>query len=457
MSLKSSNYNILLEGSEFSLLWNTISNKMIKLDNKDSAINYYNLKDDKKYLNKSNYINHYLQGFIVKDESNMRSKIKSSLLELKNDNTFALTITVTLGCNFGCNYCCQGTEKDFSSIDENSINRIIELYQYSKADDFDLTWYGGEPLLNFNKIYKATKKIKKRVKGNFSGSLLTNGFLLNKKTAKKLEEVNINYIQISIDGSKKNHNLTRELKNGSPTYDAITKNIDEINNDKSLNLEISIRINIFTSNCNIKEIIRDFVKAGASSWKNTVFYLSPIIEKVGNDDFRIEQYDRSKFAEIYREFLYLSDTFNLNAKLPGFSGGVCSATMKLGATISPTGEIYKCWDTITTKTEKVSDLKDDNEIILSSMSKNKWIDFDHTNNPKCAVCKLSPLCGGSCAINHSNSYEEHELFHTGCPSIKFLMKEYFIKNALNKGVLNEKEKIHFEDSKISLDQLRIYN
>ncbi len=451
----------MLEGNGKTIVWNTLSDRFLQLQNSSQLAKFY--KNSLNNLNKQSFnfqdkykIRHLLQGFLVKKKEIKKNTIQEKLLKNKDDkNTFFLTITVTLGCNFGCNYCCQGSEKDFSSIDENLINKIIELYQFSNARDFDLVWYGGEPLLNVNKIIKANEKIKKIVKGKLSSSLLTNGFLLSKNIAKKLHSTNINEIQISIDGSKNEHDMSRYLKNKMPTYEKVTSNINEINNDNQIDLKILIRINIFTSKSDIKQIVHDLVATGASSWGKTSFYLAPITEKVGNDNFVISSYDRFKFAEIYREFIFLSKKHNLDYVLPSFSGGVCTATKKLGATITPGGEIHKCWDTITSKNEQISDLNENKEKIYSEIIDNKWTNFKHTDNTKCLNCKLSPVCGGDCTINHFESDIDNEFFHSGCPPTKFLLKEYLIERAFNHGIISNEDKINFKNSKVDVKDLKI--
>ena len=249
--------------------------------------------------------------------------------------------------------------------------------------------------------------------------------------------------------------MSRYLKNKIPTYEKITSNINEINNDMNINLNIIIRINIFTNKCNMKQIVNDLIASGASSWGKTSFYLAPITEKIGNDNFKPPSYDRFKFAEIYREFIALSKENNLNVVLPIFSGGLCTATKKLGATISPEGKIHKCWDTITSKNEQISDLNDSKEKIYNELIDNKWTNFEHTENPKCLNCKLSPVCGGDCTINHFESKEENEFFHSGCPPTKFLLKEYLIERAYNFGIISCDDKKKFDNSDIELKDLRI--
>jgi len=452
----------LLEGHDKTLIWNTLSDRFLKLENSSKLTKFYrnsiDISDNQSFNFQDKYkIRHFLKGFLVKKNGIQKKNIiREKLSKYKDDkNTFFLTITITLGCNFGCDYCCQGTEKDFSSIDENLINKIIELYQFSNAKDFQLVWYGGEPLLNVNKIIKANEKIKKIVKGKLSSALLTNGFLLKKNIVKKLISTNINEIQISIDGSKNDHDMSRYLKNKMPTYEIVTSNINEINNSINNDLKILIRINIFTSKSDIKQIVHDLVASGASSWVKTSFYLAPITEKVGNENYKLSGYDRFKFAEIYREFIFLSKKHNLNYVLPVFTGGICTATKKLGATITPSGEVHKCWDTITSKNEQISDLNKSIEKIYSEIIDNKWTNFEHTDNPKCLKCKLSPVCGGDCTIKHFESDEDNEFFHSGCPPTKFLLKEYLIERAFKHGIISQEDRMNFENSKVDLKDLRI--
>ena len=96
-----------------------------------------------------------------------------------------LILGVTSACNFNCRYCHQATGKLLSKksiMDKETAYRSVDfLYTHSKdAFDITITFYGGEPLLNFDLIkatvhYASNKFYTKSVSYNIT----TNASLMN--------------------------------------------------------------------------------------------------------------------------------------------------------------------------------------------------------------------------------------------------------------------------------------
>jgi uncharacterized protein len=134
-----------------------------------------------------------------------------------------------------------------------------------------------------------------------------------------------------------------------------------------------------------------------------------------------------KFASVYTEFLELADINGLNGIMPYFNQGLCTATRKKSMIVTPSGEIHKCWDTVTTSAESVADIAQISGALIRKISDNKWTNFDASLNNNCRNCRLLPVCGGNCAIKHYEHYGESEGFHSACPPLKFLLGEYLIR------------------------------
>jgi uncharacterized protein len=109
------------------------------------------------------------------------AKKKEEKMEISN-----LTFIVTDDCNFNCSYCFQKKEK--KTINNATIKTAVDFfYPFLKGNDhIYIGFYGGEPLLAYEKIKYATillleknkagnKKIKFSVTTN--GSLLTDEIL----------------------------------------------------------------------------------------------------------------------------------------------------------------------------------------------------------------------------------------------------------------------------------------
>jgi sulfatase maturation enzyme AslB (radical SAM superfamily) len=92
-----------------------------------------------------------------------------------------LTFIVTDDCNFNCAYCFQKKEK--KTMDNTTIKTAVDFfYPFLKSDDkIYISFYGGEPLLAYDKIKYAVMLVQEKNKtGNkkFEFSLTTNGSLI---------------------------------------------------------------------------------------------------------------------------------------------------------------------------------------------------------------------------------------------------------------------------------------
>jgi uncharacterized protein len=89
------------------------------------------------------------------------------------------TITVLLGdeCNFNCKYCVQKeSRKKLPSKINPEIYNFIKKVSYSQKEPLLISFYGGEPLLYFDKIEEIVSKTRNM---NVRYSVTTNGSLLD--------------------------------------------------------------------------------------------------------------------------------------------------------------------------------------------------------------------------------------------------------------------------------------
>jgi len=96
-------------------------------------------------------------------------------MELSN-----LTFIVTDDCNFNCSYCMQKKEK--KTMDNTIIETAVDFfYPFLKGDKIYISFYGGEPLLAYDKIKYAVLLLQEKNKTgnkNIEFSLTTNGSLI---------------------------------------------------------------------------------------------------------------------------------------------------------------------------------------------------------------------------------------------------------------------------------------
>ena len=257
---KFSKYNHLIELDENIYGYNAYSGGFCKFnDNIKAIIKNINFKDNED-INKLNtlpesIINELKKGrFIIDENIDEFSAIKTKhfLTRFSDTNSLGLTLIPTLACNFRCTYCFEA-DKGYENIKMNDdvINQVLTLIEnrLKENGNLNIVWFGGEPLLAFDIIEKMQIRILEiveRKKLNLNTAIITNGYLLTEEISNSLNKLKINFVQITLDGSKEVHNKKRFLVNREGTFDKIILNI--LNSNK--NLKINIRVNIEKDNIN---------------------------------------------------------------------------------------------------------------------------------------------------------------------------------------------------------------
>ena len=175
-------------------------NQFVKqVENAENIIlyNFYNGKSIK--YSKVNFPT--TESFIANDDIYELLKSEEFLLEnfnFKNpyqelERTLQLILLVHEDCNFRCTYCYEKFEKRAMSLE--TANDIIKYINNeiknnrSKYDKIQLSWFGGEPLLNLKiieYISSSVIEIARKNKIEYSADMTTNGYLLNPRVFQKL-------------------------------------------------------------------------------------------------------------------------------------------------------------------------------------------------------------------------------------------------------------------------------
>ncbi len=161
-----------------------------------------------------------------------------------------LVIAPTTGCNFACPYCFEGEKKTKVITDEVIDSLICFINGYTSVKKLDLTWYGGEPLMAFNKIKQIIHKINDECNVEISSqSIITNAYLLSDYIIRDMMNLGFTQVQISFDGDEENHDKTRFLKgNKGKTFAKIIGNLDNLVSQTPDDFKIDLRINVNKTN-----------------------------------------------------------------------------------------------------------------------------------------------------------------------------------------------------------------
>ena len=127
--------------------------------------------------------------------------------------------SVTQRCNLNCTHCF--VDQDLQEMSFDDACTIID--QLSEAKNYILTFFGGEVLLR-NDIFDLMRYASKK---KINVALASNGTLITAEMAKKLKEVGVGYVQVSIDGLKDIHEQIRGIGTFEKAISAIKYCLNE--------------------------------------------------------------------------------------------------------------------------------------------------------------------------------------------------------------------------------------
>lgn len=378
------------------ILFNGFSRSILKLDEK----NYRKLeKLKKKTFKNSEFGNDIFEKLletlnVVQSEADELSEVIKTFDEkrLKGD-TLSLTIAPTMDCNFGCPYCYEIKKPKYMS--EETEKNIVEfvLLKLSSVKALNVVWIGGEPLMASDVVFHLTEKIKdltekQGIKSHFS--IVTNGYFLTEENVKKMLELNINDVQVTIDGPEEIHDKRRFLRKGmGGTYTEIINNLKFCANKFK---KVDIRMNIDETNKDKwKELKENLRKEGIL---NYVKFNLGAVDAVNDHNIKSNKscLTSDLFAEVKSDLMF--DDLDLgisNIFLPSMP--VCTAVSKNSFSIDPGGYLYKCWNNIGMKNELIGHVKSPDTF---NEKYNNWMGYSIQDYEECKICSILPICMGNC-------------------------------------------------------------
>lgn len=317
-----------------------------------------------------------------------------------------------MNCNFRCIYCFEKDNYFNVTLNEDIENAIVDYIssQMHIISHLFITWYGGEPLLEIDKLLRMNTKIKDLCNINkvtYTSSIVTNGYFLEENNINKLIRMKVNDIQITLDGTEDIHNRRRPLINGSGTFSKIVSNIKKING----RIPVFIRINTDLDNMhNVYDVVALFKK----EIKNLTFYLGHVAPS--NDKYEISKCMLvNEFSKFNLDFM-IDNNVPISNIYPYPKMNYCGADKINGLVIDPNGDVYKCWSDIGIADRRVGNIKD-NDKIENQQLYCDYLLYDPTTDKNCSKCNVLPLCLGGCPHRRITQIEV-------CESIKYNLENY---------------------------------
>ncbi len=377
------------------------------------------MTDNNALTNTINYL--YTNYFVVNNEEE-DGALYSKCIELISEPAISNAyIVVTENCNFNCKYCfisnavqnahpVKVMTKEVASKAVMLLQRTYEKQQHSY--DKTITFYGGEPLLNFDVVKFFIDEINRIKKEHYwpedvKYALITNGSLLTKDILQSIKDYGI-ALSISYDVDKESHSLRLD-KTGGDSYAMVKQKIILC---QEMDVPFSLSITITDTLLKHKETILPEIMA-LSPLTIAFNLLIPNKEITQNDnyyqeatDFMLKAFCRLREVGMYEDRIMRKVHAFKENKMHLYD---CCASGGNQYVIAPDGAIGICHGYLNNRkyfSANVLDLDFDFR---------KHADYKHWKNrtpllmPQCQDCECLNICGGGCPYAadymHGSIYE----------------------------------------------------
>lgn len=445
--LKDSRFNVIVPlKDKRALVYNSLSGAMALWSTQDSGV-YEHICNGDEVDKDDPVVNPFLNGGFCVGENvdELGELMRQYRMHRYDENSMTLTISPTMDCNFACDYCFQKNERSSEvmgmEVQEGILNLITRAAHRIKH--LNVTWYGGEPLLQVPVVINLSEKILticRTYRIRYESMLVTNGYGLTAEVAGKLHILGVKTIQVTLDGPREYHDKRRVLKSGKPTFDRIVANLKEV--VKVFPGKINIRVNLDFRNSDVIQILLTQLKdLSLAHINNLKIYYAPI-EAITEFCHNIAETSITKSEYGRLEADLISKTYQqglTGLPYPPRFRGSCAAIRPLGFVINPNGDMYKCWDTVSRPDRKIGTIFDVDAIKLDNTYK-RWLQWNPFENPTCLSCKILPSCAGACAFKFL--YKEDTLGEAAeipCISWRYSIKERLVLKAIGDGFLTPED------------------
>lgn len=416
--MKVSKYNHFIPFSaDKSIAYNALSNALAIIDNENLKA-YYQFTENGVEIKDKKLIESLLHGsFLCEDNVDELDIIRYKMLRGRYaTNVLTLTIAPTSDCNFRCTYCYEKKVINGTYMTEAVQDAIINLLESQKSNlqALSVVWYGGEPLLALEIIRSLSlrfRKICEDEKISYSSYMITNGYLLTRKTLETLKELNVSFLQVTLDGDSEHHNMRRPLAGGGSTFETILRNLKD---GYDLLPRIALRVNVDYDNISVAHKINDYLEECGISNKVIPYYGCV---RSDNDCYSDNKCLSScEFAEI--EYNFAMETSRPKDYYPANKTSFCCADRVCGYVIAADGLLYKCWSDIGNIGKSVGNILESfnnlNEVYL------KYMLFDPTQIFPCKDCDIMPICMGGCPFQRITNGKQQ------CSNYKYILEHCLI-------------------------------
>ncbi len=330
--------------------------------------------------------------------------------------TTLMIMFTTYGCDLDCRYCYTKAAPyagQSAMMSAETAEKAIDFLIRGSGQEKDLflILYGGEPLLNFPVIEHALKYAGIQAAlfhKRFHFSVVTNAVSLTKEKQRVLNENGV-FIVASLDGPKGLHDSQRPLAGGSGSHARAAANLRELLASRGPRA-------VLVKSTFTRHTVRYMPDVAAYlldlGFRDMSLEPAALPDRHG-DAIRTEDLPLVRQAYAVSAERYLRELLNGNIFLfQQFSYVVervhsprrCYVHCGAGsgsATVSPTGELYPCYQMVGAKEVRLGDVE---RGVVNRRVKEAFESAHVQNKRKCRTCWAKYLCGGGCHA-HAMKYD----------------------------------------------------
>lgn len=359
-------------------------------------------------------------GFLVdqsKDEQAVATQFHKDYYG--SDKILQLIVFPTEECNFRCIYCYESFVR--GTMHPHVVTGIKNLVdkKIEGLETLVVSWFGGEPTEAMDVILDLSEYIIDKCIANgvqYGSGMTTNGYNLTPEVFDTLvNKCKVTNYQITIDGTKEDHDARRIRRDGSSTYDRIFENLVEMSKT-DFDFSVTIRNNFdpdsFPKIGNFLDELTNELKHD----ERFKLFFHPVGKWGGpNDDAFTVCVDKEAATRQY-ELFDLAASKGLESTLADFlrpGGSVCYAAKPWSIGIGSDGTLYKCTVALYDERNQVGQLLEDGTLALNYERYNLWVDANESNDPGCQACFFRPSCqGAACPLERLDTNK------SPCPTTK---------------------------------------
>lgn len=439
--MKWSRYNVLFESRRNGwLLFNMVSRAFLAVAPEQlDAIR--SIQADPDHYDYTNSAMLYMQlrsmGVLVEegmDEAFYNVQKMRTLTRLYGDSSLSLTIAITRACNFDCSYCFEGNRTG-RPMGEEVEKKLMRFIRSHRAGRLNIIWYGGEPLMAFDRILSINSQLKELGKP-YTAAMITNGYLLTDEKVAQLNDLKISTLQITLDGCRETHNGRRYLKNGGATYDTILSNVERVMASDFKGI-VNIRVNVDTRNEDeFIQVYQEIQSRFPKDYGKRIWVYPGFVK--GDDHPQSSCFFDSRERGVFLAKMY--EKYNIAPLhiFPTAPNAGCTLTKRNAFVVGPDGELYKCWDDVGLPHKIVGTLDIANNWNMPLIAEG-MVAASYLESQECRDCLFFPICDGGChRVRQDNLHREKQV--SSCTYFKDNLEtllELFYEKRLELGKKNE--------------------